>query len=126
MNQIENYRKDGIFHVRLCYEELSQHTFPCNEWTQSSNFAEETKITDFIPIEITLTGPSDDLFPGLKLSSSQHALITAGNYWFGIGGQFAYNWGLYGPFPDATQVQKLELYLAISMINKQSLAIYSL
>ena len=113
---MEKYRKDGVFHVRLCYEEFTQWTFPCNEWTQSSNFAETSIITDFKPIEINLKGPSYAPFAGLKVSPSQHALITGPDYWFGVGGQFAYTWGLYFCCSCAScQAQKVELYLAIGM-----------
>ena len=97
----------------MCYEEFVQLTFPCNEWTQSSNFAEERTVVDYKPIEITLTGPDNDPFAGLKLSDRNHALITGPNYWFGIGGQFAFTWGLYCCWPLSAQAQKVELFLAI-------------
>ena len=31
LDQVENFRMDGVFHIRICYKELSQD-FPCNEW----------------------------------------------------------------------------------------------
>lgn len=117
LDQIEKFRKDGVFHVRMCYEEFVQFTFPCNEWTQSSNFAEERIVTDYKPIEITFTGPDSDPFLGLRLSDANHALITGlNNWWFGIGGQFAYTWGLYCCWPVSAQAQKVEVFLAIGRI----------
>ena len=120
LDQMENYRKNGVFHIRLCIPEfVSQYDFPCNEWTQSSNFVETANVTDFEKIELTF---KPDIFAGLALSlSASHALATMfpGESWFAIGCQYAYNWGIYGignP-PWARQVFKMEIYLAIGIYS---------
>ena len=110
LGHIEKYRKEGVFHIRICYEELTQYNFPCNEWTQSSNFVEETEVTDFEKIQLTFDESS---FGGLVIQpSSKHAVITSGgNWYYAIGAQFAMNWGIAGP---GREINKVELYLAIS------------
>ena len=72
MDQVENYRKDGVFHIRICYDELAEDGFPCNEWTQSSNFVEETNVTDFNALDITFKQSGDGgTFGGLGLSPAR-------------------------------------------------------
>ena len=123
LDQVENYRKNGVFHIRLCVPELaSKYDFPCNEWTQSSNFVEEIEVTDFEEIELTMKGPSWQSFAGLALAPKRrHTLIASipGNYWFSIGCQAPYNWGIYGPSgADPYEIHKIELYLAIGKKEK--------
>ena len=67
--QLEQFRNcDGVFHFKLCYPDLvGNFTFPCNEWTQSSNPLYESLIEDFTPIKITFNS-SDAEFPGLAWS----------------------------------------------------------
>ena len=115
LNQMENYRKNGVFHIRLCIPEYSsEYDFPCNEWTQSSNFVETDNVTDFEEIELTF---KPDIFAGLALTPLRNHALTAmvpGNYWFAVGCQFPYNWGIYGiGDPWTVQVLKMEIYLAI-------------
>ena len=43
LSKIENYRKDGLFHIRICYPSYEEEC-PCNEWTQSSNFVTENDV----------------------------------------------------------------------------------
>ena len=121
LDQIENYRKDGVFHIRICYDELADDSFPCNEWTQSSNFVEETNVTDFNALDITFKQSGDGgIFAGLGLSppSSSYTLVDdlphSSNYWFSIGSIIQVDIGMAGPYP--THVKKVELYLAISNI----------
>ena len=117
LDQIENYRKDGVFHIRICYDELAEDNFPCNEWTQSSNFVEETNVTDFNAFDITFKQSGDGgTFGGLGLSppSSSYTLVHSSNYWFSIGSIVQVDIGIAGPYP--TFVKKVELYLAISNI----------
>ena len=120
LDQIEKYRKDGVFHVRICYEELYEFDFPCNEWTQSSNFVKEVNITDYEEIDITFDESGNGgNFAGLGLSPSSHSetLIDADPH--GAGSFFCIGcikgWGAYMPGPSAKAVQKVELYLALSM-----------
>ena len=121
LNQIEKYRKNGVFHVRLCIPELaSQYDFPCNEWTQSSNFAESYNVNDFKAIELTLKGGSED-FAGLALkppTTFVHTLIAMvpGHYWFAIGCQWGYWWGIYGIGSPHTDIAKIELFLAVGKV----------
>ena len=82
--------KDRVFHFKLCYQELTQFDFPCNEWMQSSNPVTESTITGFDGI--TLTFPKTDVgsFQGLGLSPSSKANLidnspSSGNWWYSIG-----------------------------------------
>ena len=119
LDQIEEYRKDGVFHIRLCYDELAEDNFPCNEWTQSSNFVENPNITDFHAIDITFKNRGDGgTFGGIGVSpeSKGRTLIDDtphdGNWWSAIGAIAQHGTGIPGPHP--TVVRKVELYLAIS------------
>ena len=67
LGQIEKYRKNGALHIRLCYPEYTEY-FPCNEWTQTSNFMQDEVITDYNPIRITYTqSDSQNDFDGLNI-----------------------------------------------------------
>ena len=56
LNKLENYRdKDGNFRFKLCYPVEQK----CNEWTQSSNLAENNKIEGFSPISLDWTENGD-------------------------------------------------------------------
>ena len=127
LDQIENYRKDGVFHVRLCIPEfVSQYDFPCNEWKQSSNFVETDAVTDFEAVELTY---QPDEFAGLALTPTRsHTLVAMqpGGYWFAIGCQYPYNWGIYGPKTPTVQVHKMELYLAVGRVRGDKLNLQSL
>ena len=119
LDQVENYRKDGVFHIRICYEELNK-PFPCNEWTQSSNFVEESEITDFEKIELTWKeSGTGGAFGGLGRSPASSCcnliddLPDHGNWFFSIG--TITNWGEGIPGPQPHSVNKVELYLAASM-----------
>ena len=124
LDQIEDYRKDGVFHIRLCYDELAEDNFPCNEWTQSSNFVEDPNITDFNAIDITFKQRGDGgMFGGIGLNSPENSGSTliddmphSGNWWSAIGAISQHGTGLPGPHP--TVVRKVELYLAISNSHK--------
>ena len=38
LDRVEDFRKDGVFHIRICWPEVESGLisgFPCNEWTQS-------------------------------------------------------------------------------------------
>ena len=127
LDQIENYRRDGVFHIKLCYEELSsKFEFPCNEWTQSSNMLEESDITDFNPIRISF--PESGIggsFGGLGINQQgqrQHTLIddlpNQGNYWYAIGcksGNFGK--GIPGPHPETVVKVELFLYVRIGCLE---------
>ena len=69
LDHLEQYRAcNGDFHFKICYPELAEnYTFPCNEWTQSSNPAADSIIRDFKPINITFQSKTKD-FEGLGLS----------------------------------------------------------
>ena len=75
LDKLENFRdRDGIFHLKLCYPELTLgidgHT--CNEWKQSSNPFTESSITGFEPIFLAFTQDSNfNDWRGLGKSPSQ-------------------------------------------------------
>ena len=110
--QMENYRENGVFRLRICYKEITQFEFPCNEWTQSSNFLEETEVSDFEIIELAFEN-----FGGLRLTplSIYNAVENGLNFHYGVGNLRGYNWGIFGPGVSWYNVQKVELYIGTSM-----------
>ena len=88
LDQIENYRKDGLFHIRICYP-FYEEEFPCNEWTQSSNFFTKNDVVDYQPIRITYNESSRGVeFKGLRKILYSLSLIVNSNsfdYSFGLG-----------------------------------------
>ena len=88
LDQIEKYRKDGLFHIRICYP-FYEEEFPCNEWTQSSNFLTKNDVFDYQPIRITYNESSSGVeFRGLRklLFSSSLIVNSIGHSWsFGLG-----------------------------------------
>ena len=92
LDQLEPLRTcGGDFHFKLCYPGLAENfSFPCNEWTQTSNPVLESIIEGYNPIRITFNSENGD-FPGLglfQLSRSKH-LINDRPYvntpWFSVG-----------------------------------------
>ena len=53
LDQMEKYRKNGVFHLRICFPDYTEDEFPCNEWEQSSNFVLETTVSGFKAIRLT-------------------------------------------------------------------------
>ena len=111
LGQIEKYRKNGAFYIRMCYPEYPED-FPCNEWTQVSNFMQDKVITDYNPIRITY--PQN--FDGLQKTTSGPRWASGSYDWsFSIG----YTQG--GAIPGAVskrRVSLVELYLLAGMIKK--------
>ena len=114
LDQMEEYRKEGVFHIKLCYPEYPED-FPCNEWSQSSNFVDETDVTDYSPIQISYleAGWGNTDFAGLKKMVGWYRgyfLISPYSWYFGIG--YGYSGGT--TFEGAggkPWVSKLEVYL---------------
>ena len=124
LNRVEEFRKDGVFHIRFCWPEVTSgliNDFPCNEWTQSSNFAEEIEIEDFEPIALSFTG----YFGGLAVSppSSCCNLIDAtpdsGHWWYSVGTYSSFGRGFPGPHP--TSVTQSRIYLSAGKGRVQKL-----
>jgi len=121
LNNLEAYRtKKGYFHFKLCYPELTDFPFPCNEWTQTSNPVLESKITDYKAIKITWNKDGINRpFHGIGLSpaSKQYNLIDDApdhiNWWTSIGS--LKNWPSVSsttiPGPHPYPVKKAELYV---------------
>ena len=118
LNDLETLRlKDGTFHLKLCYPELSDYDNPCNEWTQTSNPATNTTIGNFrsVYLAFPMNSYGND-FGGLGVSpaSSSDTLIACTPYrdnWYFAVGALRY-WGgvdtIPGPFD--IPVKKVELY----------------
>ena len=114
LDGIDKYKKDGVFHIKLCYPEYTEE-FPCNEWTQSSNFERDREITDYKPIRITYkhTHSRNSPFLGLlrktygpcELSSTYPYRFEVGFCCFGL-----------GPL-GKPNVRRLEIYLAAGILN---------
>ena len=112
--RMEDYRgKDGLFHIRLCYPEYSE-PFPCNEWTQSSNFVEDTEIANFTALELTYTSNYGTPFPGLKAMTgwTKNYFWSSASYWdYGVG--YGYSGGTqFEGASGKTWVSMLDIYIA--------------
>ena len=90
--KLELFRsKYGPFHFKLCHPDLTEFSFPCNEWTQTSNPVLDSKILGFHPINITWNIRSDKKpFQGLGLSSATNFNLIDdyppnSNWWNSIG-----------------------------------------
>ena len=116
---LEAYRnKQGYFHFKLCYPELTQFPFPCNEWTQTSNPVLESEITDYKAVHITWNKDSINRpFHGIGLSpaSSKYNLIDdapeQSNWWSSIGTIVGFGGSSTIPGPKDIQVKKAELFV---------------
>ena len=122
LDQVESFRTDGVFHVKICWEELPED-FPCNEWKQSSNFAEESIITDFEEVRITYPeSGTGGIFGGLGLSPVSYScnliddLPDHPNWFYSIGTLTGFGKGLPGPHPK--DVSKVELFVGAGGIKK--------
>ena len=115
--RLEEFRKDGVFHIRFCWEYLiTRHKFPCNEWKQSSNFAIETTITDFEPLAITFEKSGvGGTFGGLGVSPPSFCcnliddLPDHGNWFYSVGTVMGWAVGFPGPFP--TDTMNAQIYI---------------
>ena len=110
-------KKEDPYHLKLCYPELTQHSFPCNEWIQSKNPLEATGGTN-IDTAITITFNSNGVnqnFKGLGKNGygkDTRAIIdgspTSGHYWFAVGLKELTNDKIAGPL---SWVSKVKLYM---------------
>ena len=93
LDQIENYRKNGVFHLRICFPDYTEdHPFPCNEWEQSSNFVKETSVSGFKAIKLTYPKCSGEMdFVGLYKVGSSYYTVTCLSWYFSFG--MTYIWG---------------------------------
>eukprot|EP00092_Neocalanus_flemingeri_P012265 GFUD01013221.1.p1 GENE.GFUD01013221.1~~GFUD01013221.1.p1 ORF type:complete len:589 (+),score=124.60 GFUD01013221.1:122-1768(+) len=113
--------EDGVFHLKLCYPELTEHAYPCNEWIQSSNPVLESTITGYIGIKETWPKNSGgNAFQGLGLSppSFSSNLIDdapSSTSWWNSIGTLKYHGGsdtIPGPVgPTGIIVKKKVLYV---------------
>ena len=112
-------RKEDSYQLRLCYPELTQYPFPCNEWVQSKNPLETTSGTN-IDTAITITfdsnGVSNQNFKGLgtnRFGKDTRAVIdgtpTYSNWWFALGVKQLENNKIAGP--TGIWVSNVELYM---------------
>ena len=116
---LEAFRnKKGYFHFKLCYPELTQFPFPCNEWTQTSNPVLESEITDYQAVHITWNKDSiNGTFHGIGLSpaSSEYNLIDDApehiNWWSSIGTILDVWRSSEFPGPFGNKVKRAELYV---------------
>ena len=112
-------KKEDPYHLRLCYPELTQHSFPCNEWIQSKNPLETTSGTN-IDTAITITFDSNGAnqnFKGLgtnRFGKDTRTIIdgspTSSNWWFALGVKELQDNKIAGPdWPH--WVSKVELFM---------------
>ena len=94
LHKLEQFRLGDIFHLKICYPEYADD-FPCNEWTQSSNFLTKEEVSNFKPVKITYPRRSrydNGRFQGLKQTQGwyRNYMVSTAQHWdYGIG----YGWG---------------------------------
>ena len=111
-------KKEDSYQLRICYPELTQHSFPCNEWIQSKNPLDTTSGTNIdtaIAITFNSNGANQN-FKGLgtnRFGKDTRTIIdgspTSSNWWFAIGLMELYNNKITGP--PVNWVSKVELYM---------------
>ena len=112
-------RKEDSYQLRLCYPELTQYPFPCNEWIQSKNPLETTSKTN-LDTAITITFDSNGIgnqnFKGLgtnRVGKDTWSIIdgspTSINFWLALGLKQIFNDKIPGPI--GVWVSKVELYM---------------
>ena len=111
-------KKEDPYQLRLCYPELTQHSFPCNEWIQSKNPLDTTSGTN-IDTAISITFNSNGAngnFKGLgtnRFGKDTRTIIdgspTSSNWWFAIGLKELKDNKIAGP--PTNWVSKVELYM---------------
>ena len=120
LDSIGRFRnEDGSFHLKICYPEVTGvNGSHCNEWTQSSNPANQTSITNFqaISLAFELNGR---LNPWIGLGRSPanytYSLIddnpAISTWWMAIGATQYYTGDGLIPGPRGDKVRKVELYV---------------
>ena len=111
-------KKEDSYQLRICYPELTQHSFPCNEWIQSKNPLDTTSGTNIdtaIAITFNSNGANQN-FKGLgtnRFGKDTRTIIdgspASSNWWFAIGLMELYNNKITGP--PVNWVSKVELYM---------------
>ena len=110
--------KEDPYHLKLCYPELTQYSFPCNEWIQSKNPLETTSGNNMdTAITITFnTNGANQNFKGLgtnRVGKDTRTIIdaspTSSNWWFAVGLKELLNDKITGP--QSHWVSKVELYM---------------
>ena len=107
----------GVFHFKLCYPELTQHAFPCNEWIQSSNPVTHSLVKDFVSIHLTWPNRADGKpFAGLMRSNPGHNLMdddpSEELWWNSVGTIQDYQGKI--PGPANVTVSRKEFYVYTS------------
>ena len=119
LNSLEKMRRpDGSFLLRICYPELQAgEALPCNEWSQSSNPANDTVITDFKPVLLQFSENSyGEAWAGLGVSPASAAFTYIDdapnrfNWWSAVGASRYHEKVGYIPGPLNKLVKKVEMY----------------
>ena len=126
LDSIGRFRnEDGSFHFKLCYPEVTGvNGSHCNEWTQSSNPANQTTITNFQAISLAFdVNSAENPWIGLGRSPSNYPQTLIDDYpahswwWMAIGATQFYKEDGIIPGPRGTdpaeghKVRKVELYV---------------
>ena len=126
LDSIGRFRnEDGSFHLKLCYPEVTGvNGSHCNEWTQSSNPANQTTITNFQAISLAFdVNSAENPWIGLGRSPSNYPQTLIDDYpahswwWMAIGATQFYKEDGIIPGPRGTdpaeghKVRKVELYV---------------
>ena len=104
------------YHFKLCYPGLTQHAFPCNEWTQKKNPIKTNALSsnDYNAINITFaSGWTFGIAKNTRVNAKNTILDstpTANNWWWAVGALKSYETDHTFPGPGVI-VSVVELYV---------------
>jgi hypothetical protein len=117
LDQIEKYRRNGVFHLRICFPDYTEDEFPCNEWEQTSNFVTDKVVAGFKAIRLTYPKCYGDIdFVGLYASASSYYTVTCYSWYFSFG--MNYVWGsTWEGAPGKRWIPETVVWIAAGNIN---------
>ena len=117
LDQLETYRRNGVFRLRMCFPDYTEDEFPCNEWEQSSNFVTEKEVSGFKAIRLTYPKCSGVMdFLGLHMSTSTYYHVTCASWYFSIGMTYVWGWAWEGA-PGKRWIPETTMWIAAGLTH---------
>ena len=82
---------ESPYHFKLCYPELTEYTFPCNEWTQTKNPMKVSTLDGigYAAINTTFQGGSFNGIAKNKRNNKKQTILdttpTKASWWYAVG-----------------------------------------